>query len=226
MRKYVTILIFFLSISACKKRERDLLIPEKVIQISPAKDEACITGITVSETENKVVFRWKNSAYTDSYELNIKNLENGSVISKETSLLETEITLIRNKPYSWIIVSKSSKSETIAKSEEWRFFNSGFGISSHAPFPAEIVSPTFGLTISASLGKIVLDWNGSDVDNDILNYDVYFGTNVAPTFFKNQTESILSDIAVVPKTIYYWKIITRDAAGNSSDSGIYQFKTE
>jgi hypothetical protein len=30
---------------------------------------------------------------------------------------------------------------------------------------------------------------------------------------------------VVANTTYYWKVITRDTKGNTSDSGVFEFKT-
>jgi hypothetical protein len=32
-----------------------------------------------------------------------------------------------------------------------------------------------------------------------------------------------SSVTVTAGTIYYWSIVTKDAAGNSSESGVYQF---
>ncbi|MCK5209994.1 MAG: hypothetical protein KAQ79_18295, partial [Cyclobacteriaceae bacterium] len=94
-----------------------------------------------------------------------------------------------------------------------------------APFPAEIITPSMAETITSSPSKITLDWNGSDVDNDIIGYDLYFGTTNPPDLFEsNLQESVQTDVQVESDSIYYWSVTTKDAHGNSSDSGIFQFK--
>jgi len=63
------------------------------------------------------------------------------------------------------------------------------------------------------------------VDNDILVYDVYFGTSTSPAFLRgNITESELPDLSVTANTTYYWKVVSRDPKGNTSDSGVSFFK--
>lgn len=86
--------------------------------------------------------------------------------------------------------------------------------------------PTNAQTLNAVAGKVVLDWSGSDVDNDIAGYDVYLGTTVANMAIvkTNIAESITNDIAVANGTTYYWKVVTKDSKGNSSNSETFQFK--
>ncbi len=72
-------------------------------------------------------------------------------------------------------------------------------------------------------GKVTLKWSGSDVDNDIVGYDVYFGETASPALLQNNVTSTVLDVNVSAGKTYYWKIITRDNQNNKSDSGIYQF---
>jgi fibronectin type 3 domain-containing protein len=84
-----------------------------------------------------------------------------------------------------------------------------------------------GQTIEAVNGKITLSWNGSDVDNDIVTYDVYLSDSASPALLQsNVSENALKDVSVSAGKTYYWKIITRDSKGNTSDSGIYLFMTK
>ncbi|HEY0667793.1 MAG TPA: hypothetical protein VGD22_06430, partial [Sphingobacteriaceae bacterium] len=120
-----------------------------------------------------------------------------------------------------------SKSTVTVKSAVWKFYNSGPGVTAYAPFPAEILSPAMGQVVTPISGKITLDWEGSDVDGDIINYDVYIGTGSTPALLKEKlTASVLSDVSVNSNTTYYWKIITRDSKGNTSDTGVHQFKVK
>lgn len=229
MRKKILLALLVLSFFSCKKDKKIAPAapapPSKSALSFPLKDEACMAGTVISATQSAIVFKWAASGNTDSYDLVIKNLESGLTSTESTSKTELEVILARNTPYSWYILSKSSKSSSTAQSEIWRFYNSGAGVTSYIPFPAEILLPLFGQNVTAVSGKVILDWNGSDADNDITGYDIYFGTAPSPPLLKsNQTESILNDVAVTANTTYYWKIITKDSKGYASDSGIYQFK--
>lgn len=207
----------------CKK-DKPKPLPAKAILVFPLKDEACNTGISISATESTVTFKWNAAANTYSYELNLKNLESGVKTSHTTTQIQLELPILKNTPYSWYVVSKSAQVPDIAESAVWKFYNSGPGVTIHAPFPAEIISPAYGQNISSASGKIALTWKGSDVDGDIAGYDVYFGTSNMPSLLKNTKDSALQDIQVTPNTTYYWKVITIDSKGFKSDSGLYQFK--
>jgi hypothetical protein len=120
----------------------------------------------------------------------------------------------------------SSKISTTALSDTWKFYNAGEAVTSYAPFPADMVTPKMAQRITPVAGKISLDWTGSDVDSDIANYDIYLGTTATPTLLKaNQVDSALPDVTVTAGTTYYWKVITRDSKGNTSDSGVFIFYT-
>ena len=221
----------YLLIIACGKKDSQQPIPTAsapqapaaAVLLFPVQNEECTAGIVVSNTQSTITFSWKSAEYAESYELHVKNLENGISIFQSTMLTSLNLTLSRNTPYSWYVVSKNIKSATAANSATWKFYNSGAGKTTYAPFPAEIVSPEMSQRLIA-VDKVTLDWIGSDVDEDILNYDVYLGTSQNPSLLKEKVlESVLNEVSVKPNTTYYWKIITRDTEGNSSDSGVFQF---
>lgn len=216
------LLVFFLF--TCDKKESEVPAPLATVLVAPLKDEVCLTGKIISDSESTIEFKWSAAANAESYELSIKNLLTSAMTTHTTSATNLNLTLTRNKPYSWFVTSKSSKSATTAMSPTWKFYNSGSGATSYPPYPAEIVSPTLGQKVAATNGKLTLKWRGLDADNDIVNYDVYFGTSNTPVILQSKlTENSLDNVAVSPATTYYWKVITRDAKGNTSDSGTYQF---
>jgi hypothetical protein len=93
----------------------------------------------------------------------------------------------------------------------------------HAPFPADNLIPSLGQTISSTNNKVTLSWTAIDIDNDIAGYDVYFGTLSVPALYKKNLTTPVLDVAVTPATKYYWKVITKDAVGNTSESDVIQF---
>ncbi|WP_379087347.1 hypothetical protein [Pedobacter sp. UC225_65] len=226
MKKYLFICLLCLVVIGCEKTPKVIDPPTKAVLALPNNNETCISGTIISPTLSSISFKWTASQNAESYVLTIKNLESGSIITQTTTTTEIPVTLSRNTPYSWSVTAKSSRTSTTAQSEVWKFYNAGEALSFYTPFPAEMASPTMGQRITPTAGKITLQWVGSDVDNDIVNYDIYLGTNANPTLLKsNQVDHALADVAVNAGTTYYWKVITRDSKGNTSDSGIHIFYT-
>jgi len=225
INRYLVIILGALIFVGCKKKPDPVLNPTKTVLILPAMDELCTSGTVISAAKSTVNFNWNVAQNTDSYEISIKNLITGQVITQNTLKTSIGIELDRNTPYSWTVKSISSSSNITEQSESWKFYNSGPGVVFYAPFPAEIIAPVMGQNVSISTAKVKLEWKGSDVDQDIKSYDVYFGTS-APVLIKQDVEdSFLGDISILANTQYYWKIVTKDQKGNTSDSGVYRFKT-
>jgi len=222
MRKYILIILITAAlITGCSKKNDTNITPDpdSAVLSYPAQNSVCTSGTVISTTQSRITFTWNSASNTDNYELSIKNLLTNAIINLTTSSNQLSVNLDRDMPYSWYVLSKSSSISTTAKSEVWKFYNAGIGTVSHPPFPAENLSSTFGQ------GTVNLTWTASDPDNDILNYEVYFGTTNMPGSYKaGITDKFLNDITVTSGTTYYWKVITKDIAGNSSDSGIFQFK--
>lgn len=220
-----------ITIGACKKKSAPSPpaapdhTPAKALLIFPAKDEACITGSNASSNTSSVVFSWNGAANADAYEVNVKNLTTGAYMPPmTTSNTQLTITLLKNTSYSWFINSKSSLTSATTQSDTWKFYNSGPGEASHPPFPADLLTPSFGQSITPASGKISLSWIGGDVDNDISSYDIYFGTISQPPLYQSNVQlNTLNGISAISNTTYFWKIVTWDSKGNNSTSSTYQF---
>ncbi|MFC0514637.1 hypothetical protein ACFFGT_10510 [Mucilaginibacter angelicae] len=234
MKKLFTIIPALLVCAACggKKNTPDpggnAPPPSMAILKFPDKSAVCTNGTIISDTTSSVVFTWNNAANTDSYTLHLKNLFNGINSVQTTSQTQLSILLRRNTPYSWFIVSGSKNSAVTAESEIWKFYNAGKGTVTYAPFPAEISAPGYGQHITVTSGVVKLSWKGSTVlAGTISDYDVYFGSiSNPPAFKKGITTNYLENVSVLRGNTYYWKIITRDILGDTSDSGTYIFTVD
>lgn len=199
--------------------------PSAAVLIFPLNNSECTTGTSISETQSKVTFEWNVAENADVYFVYVKNLATQNQLQyNANSNTSLEITLTKGIPYSWYVVAKSNADGALTESAKWKFYNAGDGIINYVPFPADVVSP---LMSSSVVGPTVnLQWTGSDVDDDIADYKVYFGTTSNPTTLIGtvSTETI-EQVAVVAHTTYYWKVVTTDEAGNTSNSPIFQFKT-
>jgi hypothetical protein len=96
------------------------------------------------------------------------------------------------------------------------------------PDPAHDPYPKDGET--AVPGDVIIHWNGSDPNfGDTIKFDVYFDDAYPPTIReKNQTENYYDPYGQQNLPLYepyYWRIITWDSQGLSSDSGIWEFTT-
>jgi hypothetical protein len=199
--------------------------PSKATLSSPAQNAVCTNGTVLTDSTSSISFKWSTPANTDSYELYIKNLLTGVMTTQSTNATQLSVILSRNTPYSWYVISKSSQSNTTAQTDAWKFYNAGKGAVTYAPFPAEITSPTYGQNVTPTAGKLTVTWIGSSVNpGTIVNYDVYLGTAKTPPLLKGAVTNSSLIVDVTPVTAYYWKVITRDFAGNTSDSGVFQFK--
>jgi hypothetical protein len=226
MKNNILIIFGLILFSGCVKNLPKVDAPSKAVLSFPAQNAACTTGTVISATQSTITFTWNSSANANSYELNIKNLLTGAVTSQTATTNQLAVDLLRDTPYSWYVTSKSSQTTSTTNSDTWKFYNAGLGTLSHPPFPADGLKPTFAQNVTATGGTINLSWTGSDPDNDIAGYDVYFGTSANPAILKSSiTDMFLNGVAVSSGVTYYWKIVTKDIQGNISDSGIFQFKT-
>ncbi len=198
--------------------------PSAANLIFPADNTECNEGILLSDSQSTVTFEWDAAANTDSYTLNVRNLNTGQVQSLNTGNTQLDVTIMRGVPYAWWVVSSNSTSQT-AQSAEWKFYNAGLAVENYAPFPAGLISPQMGSGTDATGGEVTLVWDGNDVDGDIADYDVYFDTANPPVNLQQAgTTTISLNVSVVSTEIYYWRVITRDVEGNTSTSAVFEFR--
>jgi len=232
MRKELLIVSVILILTGCGGKKNNPvptpppdINPTQATLSAPAQNSVCTSGTILSATQSSIAFSWNASTNTNSYNLVVENLLTSDSTVQNTTQTQLTITLLRNTPYSWYIVSKSSKTSATAQSATWKFYNSGPGVVTYAPFPADITSPTFGQIVTPTAGTVDLTWVGSVVAPDVIaNYDVYFGTTSTPAILASAiTNNFLNNVTVAANTTYYWHVVTRDVSGNTSDSGLYQF---
>ncbi|TDS11946.1 hypothetical protein DFQ03_3331 [Maribacter caenipelagi] len=202
--------------------------PDAASLVFPEDNTECNEGVinTNDETKSTVTFQWSASENTDSYEIKIKNLETGSITTATSTTIQKEVSINRGTPYEWYVISIANGTSSTASSETWTFYNQGQGIENYAPFPAVAISPQRGSTISSANATITLEWSTSDVDDDIVSYEVLFDTTeTTVTSLGSTTESSI-DVSVSAETTYYWKVITTDSFDNTSTSELFEFRVE
>lgn len=103
-------------------------------------------------------------------------------------------------------------------------YTEGNAITNHLPFLPMLVSPTIHSIVNTS--TVLLEWSGSDVDNDQLTYDVYFGESPTPIKIETYISKNHLQIAINPNTSYYWRVDTIDSKGAKTIGKIWEFSTK
>ena len=234
MVRFFAILILILFI-ACEKNDvgnndgdnSENSFPEANSYITPPNNQTC-TGNLISPIQIQVNFEWEDfyDAEDDylTYTFSIINQASSTEVVNET-LTATNISVILDKgvTYSWNVVGTDSDGASTS-GPFWQFQTPFDSVSNYAPFPATLLSPING----ESLSSAVLSWEGNDPDpgeTDQLKYDVYLGTTNPPILVSANTTEQSHSQALTPG-IYFWKIVSKDPNGNSSISQIRQFEIE
>ena len=150
--------------------------PQATILIAPTDLNECTTALVLSETERQVKFQWTLALNTDSYELVVVNTLTNARYEKTSSLLTESIVLTSGASYRWYVNSKSLLSSAVGKSSVRQFYLEGSQDESYLPFPAVLLRPENQSIVDLeSLGDFLFDWEGYDLDEDIVSYAVYLG---------------------------------------------------
>lgn len=224
MRRVFFTALGIIILLGCKKDLPDP--PGKTTLVEPAKNEECSPVASSSGTENRIRFNWQSGGHTDSYELHITNLITGVSAQRNSNGTTETVPLEKGTPFSWFVISKNAQTTDRVLSETWAFYSPG-AQTDHVPFPAEIISPEPGATVFKDLNnEIELKWSGTDIDGDIASYEIYFSDQTPPNVLVANPDATAMSLKVtaVSGTVYYWKVITEDTAGNLSHTGILDFK--
>jgi hypothetical protein len=221
----VILLLFGVLLIGCKKKSSPKP-PEIATLVFPNKNSECTTGRSLNLTTSEVEFMWMASDHTESYELRVTNLITNTIQTINTAAISAKLPIAKGEPFSWLVRSKNTKVTETALSETWRFYNAGFQ-TTYAPFPAEVIEPKNGTSIFKDINnEVTLEWNGADIENDIDGYELYFSTTSPPESLiaSPSSDQNSEKVSVTSNATYYWKVITKDSEGNSSDSGTFTFK--
>ncbi|UMB61076.1 SusE domain-containing protein [Lutibacter sp. A80] len=181
--------------------------------------------------DNTIDFEWNAATDPDgdvvTYEIQIaKDNQFTQIVQTvtNTSTLRT-ISLDKGIAYYWRVSAKDSKNLSSDYSSVNSFYTEGEGVSNYLPFSPEIVSPTLNATVTET--NATLEWNASDVDNDPLTFDVYFGTTETPTTIvsSNQTSKTFN-VDLSSSETYYWKVVVKDDKGGETIGQVWNFKTD
>ena len=228
---FVLLITLSLGVSSCSKSSGPPPAPGVPLLTFPEENSECTTGVDQGPTSSQVTFQWQPADNATSYALRVRNLSTlSSIPTINTAQTSAAVTLEKGAPYSWSVTSSNEDTEETGSSQTWLFYNAG-SESTYPPFPASLVSPASGATVSAdSNGQVLLNWSGNgDVDGDLDQYEIRFSESNPPVAI-NTISAATSDLPVDVSSgigaIYYWQIVAIDREGNRSESPILGFRVK
>jgi|GEM_PF-351621 len=144
------------------------------------------------------------------------------VVNDQTSNAFDPGTLSRGTKYYWKVVAKDGRGG-VAESDKWSFTTIP-DPTNNAPTKPGTPTPADEAVDQAV--DVQLSWQCSDPDGDILEYDVYFGSNTNPPLITSGHASQTLDPGILSKgTTYYWKVVAKDGRGGVAESDKWSFTT-
>ncbi|MEO9481124.1 MAG: fibronectin type III domain-containing protein [Maribacter dokdonensis] len=219
MRLAIKLILAGILVASCGGKDNDTTTPpiEKELGsfnlIFPDNNLICTEGEDNGTDGVNIEFQWSASSNATSYDLEITNQENNSTDSRTVNANSLEVGLPKGTQFSWkvtaILEDKSLASDT------WNFYSEGTSTENFAPFPAEI-------TVSDNNdGTVTVSWIGEDLDNDIVNYDVYIGVFGNLELILENTTNLNTNYSITEGEQYHVQVISKDSNDNTSTSQTY-----
>jgi len=224
--KKLLYLFITLSISSCgggsdAVNETPNSPPEIPSLTSPTNNLLCIS--------NTINFQWNASSDSDgdniTYAVEIATDNQFTTIVKSGTITQTNKTyeLTKGIAYYWRIKAKDSKGNSSNFSPVWNFYTEGDAVENHLPFMPNQIAPQNNSSLNTATTN--LEWSCSDTDNDVLTYDIYFGTTSTPTLIESKITTTTYTVNLDANTTYYWKINATDIHDGKTLGQTWSFKT-
>ena len=158
------------------------------------------------------------------YTVQVREDDDYIVYSGQTLLktLDTELFLLRETMYTWRVIASDGLENS--EGDWWTFFTPDY--SNEPPDAPADPNPADG-AIDVQTAGVYLTWSADDPDeDDVLTYDVYFGTNSDPELIATGlTETSYALPALEYDTVYFWRIVSTDSHDESTSGPTWTFTT-
>ncbi|MEJ4088213.1 hypothetical protein [Galbibacter orientalis] len=188
----------------------------------PTEDLVCI--------DNNVTFKWLEATDKDgdkiTYQVQISDVSDFSKTDYNdlTPDLSKKYNLPKGKTFYWRVKAIDSKEAESSYTKASRFFTERDAEVNQVPNQPTIITPANNIVISKS--SVSIQWQATDPDNDVILYDMYFGTDPEALPLIIESASQNNYLATLqPKTKYYWKIVVKDDIGGVTIGNIWSFST-
>ena len=222
MKKIVYIIILCGIVTSCHTESVvDNTAPATPNLIFPANNQLC--------TDKTLQMEWSASVDEEggavSYLLQVATDAVFTRVFHESTVTQTtkELTFETNEAYFWRVKALDTQEASSDFTEVYRFYSEGEGTENHVPFSAVLVGPLEQSSVAS--GTVKLEWIATDLDQDILSYDVFLGTS------QNNLQNVVMDsndsfytITVLSNVTYYWKVNVKDV-NDTTIGQVWEFTT-
>ncbi len=219
----LTLMLVLLSCGSDSTEEPDIINqnPTTPVALSPANNSLC----QVLDLE----FSWSAATDPDGddliYQIDIASDESFLSIERSGKTANTSKIFNLNKGvlYFWRVKSIDGDQASSEYSSTWQFITEDDGSINYVPFNAELLVPEDGSVHNQT--SMSLAWEAEDLDGDALTFDLYFGTDIDnPELLKEDlTEANYNLESLTGNLTYYWYVVVKDTAGNSSVGKTWSF---
>lgn len=223
---YVFLIILIL---ACSGNDSDgETIPEMINQ-SPSIPMLTYPSQYLLCVENNLTFTWNIAADADgdaiNYQIQIAEDDSFNIIINDLKSTETSSKLILDKgqTYYWRVRAIDNKGNASPFSSSWKFYTQSDPTTNNIPMIPAALSPDNGDIVIEDVISLV--WNSSDLDGDVLTYDLYFSEASDPSLLVEDYDESSYSVALKANSVYTWKIIVKDNNGGIAIGPIWHFST-
>ena len=146
-----------------------------------------------------------------------------TLFSLQTSQLRRNFNFEKGTTYFWRVKAMDHNRNESPYSEVRSFVTEPeAGINTIPQTPA-IIAPAQGDIVTEN--AVLLEWESSDADGDILAYDVYFGETNPPALLVENIDQTIFGASILPTKKYYWRIVAKDNKQGVAIGRVWQFET-
>lgn len=196
--------------------------PETPELISPSNNQLCI--------DNNINFKWNVSNDVEgddiTYLIEISKDNSFYQIAKSGIINQNNknYELAKGQAYYWRVSAKDTKGNKSAYSTIFNLYTEGEAVINHLPFNASLVSPLKNASVFGT--TILLKWQGEDVDNDELTYDLYFGEDDELSLLQSEINLNEFSVNIAANKNYSWRIDTIDSNNAKTAGTTWNFHTD
>ncbi|MBM1105434.1 hypothetical protein JQC67_04690 [Aurantibacter crassamenti] len=177
----------------------------------PIDKELCLAGTLLESNKINIPFSWSAVDGAIDYRVIAKASGSEDEIVLKVTDTKASLDLEAGTMYTWQVFSNNGKEES--KSDTRSFYSQGALVNNYAPFPAIITVTDRGN------GNVDIAWQGKDLDDETLTYNVFISNENPPsTYLENTENTEVLNFTVTSGMQYYIVVESKDILGNSTAS--------